>query len=155
MATAKSAAEFAIRSLVEECQAVEASLNELNAKGGEQFWYMATIDGGPDVGPVSVMNLGFLGANLVRFWGVTQDGHDVQVFMHLDQLRFAIRVVPREQVASKRPIGFGAGSEPANGKRPIGFNAEAEPGDRPLGADASSPGKRPARAAPRRTKAGF
>ena len=147
MATAKSAAEFAIRSLVEECQAVEASLNELNAKGGEQYWYMATVDGGPDVGPVSVMNLGFLGSHLVRFWGVTQDGHDVQVFMHLDQLRFAIRVVPREQVASKRPIGFGAGSEPASGKRPIGFNAEAGLKDRSAGAGPSRPGKRPVRPA--------
>jgi len=139
MATAKSAAEFAIRSLVEECHGLEASLNALNAKGGEQFWYMATVDGGPDVGPVSVMNLGFLGSQLVRFWGMNQAGEDVQVFMHLDQLRFAIRVVPREQVVSKRPIGFGAGSEPGLGKRPIGFHGGAEPKPGPDGSTRTGP----------------
>jgi hypothetical protein len=141
MATAKSAAEFAIRSLVEECQSVEASLNELNAKGGEQLWYMALVDGGPDVGSVSVSNLGFLGSHLLRFWGVTQAGEDVQLFMHADQLRFAIRVVPRDQAPSKRPIGFGAGSEPGAGKRPIGFNAGAAPG---LGSGSETPPSGPA-----------
>jgi len=113
MGKAMATAEFAIRSLVEECQAVEARLNELNAKGGEQLWYMAVVDGGPDVGPVSVVNLGFLGKRLVRFWGVNQAGEDVQLFMHVDQLRFAIRVVPRDKAPSKRPIGFGAGAPPA------------------------------------------
>ena len=143
MAAAKSAAEFAIRSLVEECQSVEKGLNELNAKGGEPLWYMALVDGGADVGPVSVMNLGFLGTHLVRFWGITQAGEDVQVFMHVDQLRFTIRVVPKEQAPSKRPIGFGAGSEPSPGKRQIGFNAEAEQPPAPAG-------KRPPSPAPRR-----
>lgn len=144
MAAAKSAAEFAIRSLVEECQSVEASLNELNAKGGEPMWYMAVVDGGGAVGPVSVSNLGFLGSHLLRFWGYTEAGEDVQVFMHVDQLRFAIRVVPREQAQSKRPIGFGGGSEPGTGKRPIGFNAGTE-ADKP-----ARPGKRGPSPAPRR-----
>ena len=126
MAAAKSAAEYAVRSLVEECQAVEAGLNERNAKGGKPLWYMAVVDGGAGVGPVSVLSVGYLGTHLVRFWGVTQDGEDVQVFMHVDQLRFAVRVVPKEDAPSKRPIGFGAGSEPAKGKRPIGFHAGAD-----------------------------
>jgi hypothetical protein len=152
MATAKSAVEFAIRSLVEECQAVEASLNELNAKGGEQLWYMALVDGGPDVGSVSVSNLGFLGSHLLRFWGVTQAGEDVQLFMHADQLRFAIRVVPREQAPSKRPIGFGAGSEPGAGKRPIGFNARVAPDLRSADPVRPGSGTQPPASAPKRRR---
>ncbi|BDU71548.1 hypothetical protein METEAL_07220 [Mesoterricola silvestris] len=56
------------RGPAEECELMGKRLEALHAKGEFERGFKALVDGGPETGPVSVSNIGYIGDSLLRFW---------------------------------------------------------------------------------------
>jgi len=54
-----------------------------------------------------LQDMGYWNPFLISFWGVTEDGQDVQLIQHVNQISILLMKVPRKDLDKpKRPIGF-------------------------------------------------
>ena len=54
-----------------------------------------------------LQGMGYWNPFLISFWGVTDDGQDVQLIQHVNQISILLLKVPRKDLDKpKRPIGF-------------------------------------------------
>ncbi len=70
---------------------------------------MTLVTFGPSI-TIHVTGLGFHNPSLIFFYGVTEDGNEVQLVQHVSQINFVLVKLPRlHPDEPKRPFGFEQG----------------------------------------------